>query len=391
MRSVAEPPVEPRDSEAIQAMLAETRTLLGADTATILLLDTSRTALEPYISIGLDRTSRLAPRVPVGQGFAGRVALLGEPVVVEHVTPVNVINPVLRAHGVESLLGVPLVADGDLVGVVHVGSRAERRFTPADVATLTSAARQLSAAITAQARDVEHAAARVLQRSLLPSVPVTVPGLDIAARYLPAEGDLGGDWYDVFILPDGRLGIVMGDVVGHGLHAAVVMGRIRSALRAYALDHDDPAEVLTRLDRKISHFEAGALATVVYGIADPPYRTFRFSSAGHWPPVTVGPGVPGGAAGVHSEVMLGVRPDSARTTTRVELPQGAVMCLYTDGLVERRTADPGEDPLRTGLERLGSALDESLDAEANVASVIGGLLAQDVIDDDVAILVIKAV
>jgi sigma-B regulation protein RsbU (phosphoserine phosphatase) len=389
--SIVDPPADPHDAAAVEAMLTETRTLLHADTATILLLDTSRTGLEPFVSVGLDRTSRLAPRIPLGQGFAGRVALLGEPVVIDHVTPDNVINPVLRSHGVESLLGVPLLADGQVMGVVHVGSRARRRFDDTDVATLTSTARQLASAIVARARDDEHAAAYVLQRSLLPSQPVTVPGLEIAARYLPAEGDLGGDWYDVFTLPDGRLGIVMGDVVGHGLNAAVVMGRIRSALRAYALDHDDPAEVLSRLDRKISHFETGALATVVYGIADPPYRTFRFSSAGHWPPVMVGPGTSDVDATIRSEVMLGVRPGSTRTTTHLQLAPGAVMCLYTDGLVERRTADPGIDPLHAGLERLNAALDESLDAESNVASVIGSLLAQDIIDDDVAILVIKAV
>jgi sigma-B regulation protein RsbU (phosphoserine phosphatase) len=386
--TIADQPVEPHEAAAIESMLAETRALLGADTATILLLDASLTALDPYLSVGLDRTPRLATRVPLGEGFAGRVALLREPVVLEHVTPDNVLNPVLRSHGVESLLGVPLVVDDELIGVLHVGSRAERRYGTEDVTMLTSAARQLASAIRAQTRDLEHQAAMVLQRSLLPSTPVTVPGLDIAARYLPAEGDLGGDWYDVFTLPDGRLGVVMGDVVGHGLHAAVIMGRIRSALRAYALDHDDPAEVLTRLDRKISHFETAALATVIYGVAEAPFRTFRFSSAGHWPPVVVGQDADD-VGQVTSEVMLGVRPDTRRTTTVVELVPGSLMCLYTDGLVERRSSEPGTDPLERGLERLRGALSADVAAEDNVRSVIAALVAQDVIEDDVALLVIK--
>jgi sigma-B regulation protein RsbU (phosphoserine phosphatase) len=386
---IADQPVEPHEAAAIESMLIETRALLNADTATILLLDDTKTALDPYLSVGLDRTPRLATRVPLGEGFAGRVALLREPVVLEHVTPDNVLNPVLRSHGVESLLGVPLVVDDALIGVLHVGSRAERRYGAEDITMLTSAARQLASAIRAQARDLEHGAAFVLQRSLLPSTPVSVPGLDIAVRYLPAEGDLGGDWYDVFTLPDGRLGVVMGDVAGHGLHAAVVMGRIRSALRAYALEHDDPAEVLTRLDRKISHFEAGALATVIYGVAEAPYRTFRFSSAGHWPPVVVGQD-DRDVGQVTSEVMLGVKPDTPRTTTVVELAPGSVLCLFTDGLVERRTGEPGNDPLERGLERLLGALTADITAEDNVRSVIAALVAQDVIEDDVALLVIKA-
>ena len=133
-------------------------------------------------------------------------------------------------------------------------------------------------------------AALALQRSLLPGAPPLIDGLEIAVRYLPADGDLGGDWYDIFQLPSGKVGVVMGDVEGHGLRSAVVMGRMRSALRAYALDYDDPAEVLQRLDRKISHFEPGLTATVAYAVAEAPFKTITVSSAGHPLPLLAQPG-----------------------------------------------------------------------------------------------------
>src|SRR5204863_5015805 len=113
------------------------------------------------------------------------------------------------------------------------------------------------------------AAAAALQRSLLPSPLPATAGAQMAVRYVPGEGTVGGDWYDVFTLPSGQLGVVIGDMTGSGLPAAVIMGRMRSALRAYALDTCDPAEVLARLVRKMQHFEPGAVATVAYVVFDP--------------------------------------------------------------------------------------------------------------------------
>ncbi|MPY85954.1 MAG: SpoIIE family protein phosphatase, partial [Actinophytocola sp.] len=115
----------------------------------------------------------------------------------------------------------------------------------------------------------ERAAATALQRSLLPARLPSVPGGELAARYVPGgEAGVGGDWYDVFTLPSGRLGVVIGDVVSHGLRAAVIMGRMRSALRAYALETEDPAVVLEKLDRETGNFEPGVMATVGFAIYD---------------------------------------------------------------------------------------------------------------------------
>lgn len=377
-------------SEDLYRLLHEITRLMGSDSASVLLLDETKTGLDPYASVGLDRTPRLASRVPLGQGFAGRIALTRAPLSLQ-VTPDNVLNPVLKAHGVHSVLGVPLLDGDNLLGVVHVGSKVPRDFTRFDESRLTECARRLAAVVLAQTRDAQHSAAMVLQRSLLPALPSAIEGLDAAVRYLPAEGDLGGDWYDVFQLPDERVAVVMGDVVGHGLHAAVVMGRLKSALRAYALEHDDPAAVLSMLDRKISHFEQGALATVIFGVSAPPYREFLFSSAGHWPPIRATSGAGSSTVEIPTGLLLGVDPTVPRTSTSVSLPVGSVLCLFTDGLVERRTeSSAASSHSETGLERLQAVLDPALDAETNCRRIVAELIAQDVIEDDVALLVLRA-
>lgn len=234
----------------------------------------------------------------------------------------------------------------------------------------------------------QEAAALILQRSLLPSTPV-VPGLDVAGRYIPASGSLGGDWYDLFRLPNGRVGIVMGDVVGHGLQAAVVMGRLRSALRAYALDSFDPAEVLRRLDRKMHYFELGAFATVLFAIAETPFARLHVSSAGHLPPLLRAGGTVRQVELPH-DLMLGVDPTARRSTTVIDLPADGALCLFTDGLVERRprVLDGDTDLIAEGIGLAAAAFTGS-DADEACDSIVGASTA--VVDgcDDVALLVVR--
>jgi len=390
MTVLPERPSSVQFTDELNGVLAEVAAAMGADSATVLVLEPTKTALEPLTSIGLDRTPRLATRVPLGQGFAGRVALTRSSVRLDEITAENVLNPVLHAHGIRAVVGVPLVDGDELVGVLHVGSRTAGRFVRSDELTLLDISKQVAAMVGARLRAAEYSAAEALQRSLLPVLPPDLVGLEAAVRYLPAEGELGGDWYDLFELPDGRVGVVMGDVVGHGLDAAIVMGRLKSALRAYALEHEDPADVLSMLDRKISHFEGGALATVILGIAAPPYREFVFSSAGHWPPVLAVEGQPPGPVEVARGLLLGVDSSRPRSSSAVVLEEGSVLCLYTDGLIERRADLVGSDSIDTRLARLSTALDPDVSAEQNCRNVVAGLVSQDVIEDDVALLVLRA-
>ena len=362
---------------------------MSADTATVLLLDRTRTVLETVATIGLDPTLRGARRVPLGAGFAGRVAATRQPVFLNDVTAAVVINPVLLDHGVRSLLGVPIMDGSELRGVLHVGFLRHHELGHREQRLLSDHADTLGKLLRHHFKDSEHTAALALQRSLLPTAPTAPDGLEIAVRYVPADGELGGDWYDVFELPDGRFCLVIGDVVGHGLDAAIVMGRLRSALRSYALDYDRPDEVLTRLDRKICHFEPGVLATVLLGIARPPYDLWHFSSAGHFPPVIAPRGEAGTALEVKPDPLLGIAPDHKRHSTAVTLPHGGRLCLFTDGLIERRPAagQVAEQILEANLQRVEESLADAADPEMACIRLLTGVVGDVDAQDDIAVLV----
>jgi serine phosphatase RsbU (regulator of sigma subunit) len=229
----------------------------------------------------------------------------------------------------------------------------------------------------------DQIAVEALQRSLIPSALPAVAGAEMAGRYVPGSGVVGGDWYDVFTLPSGELCIVMGDVAGSGLPAAVIMGRMRSALRAYALDTPDPAEVLRRLDRKVQHFEPGALATVLYAVFDPALGRVRVCMAGHFPPVIALPGQPAEVASIPAGPMIGVSPAASRHVTTLPVPAGALLCVFTDGLIER----PGQ-LIDDGLERLRRIV-AAQPPEAVCAEVMGELVGSEPARDDIALLVIR--
>ena len=194
-------------------------------------------------------------------------------------------------------------------------------------------------------------------------------------RYLPAEGDLGGDWYDIFTLPSGKVAFVMGDVEGHGLRAAVAMGRLRSALRAYALDYEDPAEVLRHLDRKLCYFESEISATVVYAVTEPPFDLVTICNAGHPAPLIARRGQPiAEIATVSAGLLLGLDPAEQRHSETIALPAGAALAFYTDGLVERRRrSDQHTDP---DVERL-DLVRRAFAADDNAETACSRIIARD--------------
>jgi sigma-B regulation protein RsbU (phosphoserine phosphatase) len=266
---------------------------------------------------------------------------------------------------------------------MHVGSLTGRKFTDQDVELLQMAADRAATAVQSMTARTDRAAAAALQRSLLPSALPEVVGAEMAARFIAGSGGVGGDWYDVFALPSGETGLVIGDVAGSGLRAAVIMGRMRSALRAYALEVTDPAEVLSRLDRKMQHFEPGALATVLYAVIEPGLSRVVISSAGHIPPVVAPPGQPAELAEIPADLMIGVAPDACRHVASIEMLPGALLCLCTDGLVERK-----EYPLDDGLARLCGAV-TTRSPEAACAAIMAALVGNEPVRDDIALLVFR--
>jgi anti-sigma regulatory factor (Ser/Thr protein kinase) len=232
----------------------------------------------------------------------------------------------------------------------------------------------------------EHRIAETLQRSLLPERLPQVEGLELAARYLPAghETAIGGDWYDVLERADGRVALVVGDVVGQGLRAAATMGQLRNACRAYGLVEASPAEVVARLNRLVTSGVEEAMATVLYLVLDRETGEAVFTSAGHPPPLLVAPEGARYLEGGRSVPVGAADPAVFREGTAV-LPPGSSLLLYTDGLVERRDV-----PLEQRLEALARvAAPPEDDLERLCDRILSGVLGDSFPADDVALLAVR--
>ena len=369
--------------DLLAAVLGRVREILDADTAAVLMLDSSGRQLIATAASGLEEEVSQGVRIPVGRGFAGRIAAERQPVILDRVDRGSVLNPLLLDKGIRSLAGVPLLAQGAVIGVLHVGTLRNRVFTADDAALLQLAADRAALAVQSLLSREDRAAAVALQRSLVPSALPTVRGVEVAARYVPGSGRVAGDWYDMFVLPSGELVLVVGDVAGSGLAAAVIMGRIRSCLRAYALEFPGPADVLRKLDRKMQYFEEGeVMATVSCAVLDPDSGQLRISSAGHIPPVIAAPGQHGALAQISVDPPIGVADAPARQVTTLALVPGAVLCLFTDGLVERRS-----EPIDDGITRLCHAVTPG-PPEGVCVSAMQALVGRQSPGDDIALLVL---
>jgi PAS domain S-box-containing protein len=291
--------------------------------------------------------------------------------------------------GDQAIASVPLLVHGDCLGAMTLTWTEPRAFSDEDrqfVAALGDTCAQ--ALERARLYEREHRVAETLQLALLPERLADPDGISSAARYLPGtEGvAVGGDWYDLFDLGDSRLGIVLGDVVGKGVGAAAVMGRLRNALRAYATVVDDPAEVLARVDDFAGRFGSNDLATLVYGVLDTGTGELRFSSAGHLPPLAVrADGYTGYLAG-DPDLPVGVSAPVGRTEHRVRFSSGTTLVLYSDGLVEDRKRS-----LDDGLQLLAevAAATAGSDADATCDRIVTELVGAAGGDDDVAVLVLQ--
>ena len=324
--------------ELLNELLGHVCDLLDVTTAAILLLDEERDVLEVKAARGLYGSPGVRVTVPVGAGFAGRIVAERRSIVIDDVAKADVVSPILRER-VKSLLGVPLLVEDRIIGVMHVGSTGARRFTPEDTVVLQLAADRAGRAIERARRfQQEHEIAVTLQRSLLPDRLPDVPGLALAARYLPgaAGAEVGGDWYDVIPLADGRVGIAMGDVVGRGIPAASLMGQLRNALRAYAIEGHSPAAVLERLDRLVQSLNAGRMATLLYMALEPDGRNAVIANGGHLPPLVVEADRTPRLLEAARGVPLGVLPYASFEETHARLEPASTLVLYTDGLVEER-------------------------------------------------------
>jgi serine phosphatase RsbU (regulator of sigma subunit)/anti-sigma regulatory factor (Ser/Thr protein kinase) len=370
--------------ELLDELLIRTRDILHADTAAILMLERDGKMLRARAAKGIEEEVEQGVRIPVGGGFAGRVAAERRPIVIPDVDHGNVLNPILREKGIKSLLGVPLLVEGRVLGVLHVGSLTHREFSENDRDLLQLAADRAALAIDHAEMYEQRRVAEALQRTLLPQELVGVAGFEVAARYLPAApaSSLGGDWYDVFPLSSGLVGIAVGDVVGHGLPAAALMAQLRTALRAYAFDGHAPSQVVDRLNRILGFLSPATMTTAMYLVVDPENELVRMVSAGHPPPLVIAPDGDAYYLPTTGGVALGASRASRYNELECALPSGSTIVLYTDGVVEIR----GES-LDDGLERLREIASRG---HESVEALCDTIIAEMVVDgrppDDVALL-----
>jgi serine phosphatase RsbU (regulator of sigma subunit) len=326
-------------------------------------------------------------RLAVGSGFAGRVAHERKPLVIGEGAHEYVVSPTLKSDKIESIIGVPLLLRDEVLGVLHVGSRQRRRFAGDEIALIELAAERAALAIDhARIFERERSAAETLQRALLPEKLPDLDSLTAAVRYMPGSGDveIGGDWYDVMPLPSGDVGLVLGDVAGHGLEAAVLMAQLRHGLRAYALDGLHPAEVANRVDTLIHTPGLERLATLVY-VELARDLTIRYVNAGYLPPLVVGPGGTTRLLDDQGGLPIGCGVVAGYTTHTSKLAPGDILLLYSDGLVERR----GES-IDDGIERLRQvAAHGPSDPDELADHILRALLPGAGGEDDIALLAVR--
>jgi anti-sigma regulatory factor (Ser/Thr protein kinase)/PAS domain-containing protein len=351
---------------------------LDVDSAAVLLRDHAH---DPFLVAAAHGPAGAAEaqRVRWGAAFADRVAAEGRLVVLEEVEPPP------QGPALQVVVGAPLWIEREVIGVVHVGSPSRRTFREEELELLQLAAERMALAIH-QARlfEREHGIAATLQRSLLPEALPEVAGLDLSARYLPAAAgsEVGGDWYDVIELPKGEVAMVMGDVVGKGIPAAALVGKLRNTLRAYALEGHQPQQVVERLNGLVDVGNR-EMATLLYMVCRPTTGELTWVSAGHLPPlIRYADGRRAFLDGTQS-LPLGAAPSAAFGLAHAVLEPGATVLLFTDGLIEH----PGLD-LQSGLERLRATPIRNGTAGNVCDSALHELLPHGTARDDVALLAV---
>ncbi|RKS68497.1 PAS domain S-box-containing protein [Motilibacter peucedani] len=354
-------------------------------------LEESRAAVEAMLP------GSIGPRSRLGEVFTtGRSSLLrsispddmrevGSPELLEHYSRLglgsSIVVPLTGRHGVLGTLTLVVGGSG-------------RHYDDDDLSLASDLARRAGLIVdNARLYAREHHVAEALQRSMLPALP-DIDGLDIAARYLPGGvgAQVGGDWYDVLALPDGAVGVAIGDVMGHDMAAAAAMGQLRSVLRSYAWQGQSAGQVLDSLDRLVQGLDMAQLATAVFArllLEEESGTTgvrVEYANAGHLPGLVL---EPDGTVRRWNEawsVLIGAPDEGTRTTATDLLVPGSALVLVTDGLVEVRGQDLDE-----GLDRLDAALASLVDAPSADALIDGLLEAMraQTADDDIAVLVVR--
>jgi PAS domain S-box-containing protein len=381
-------------SDLLGAVLPRIRDTMEVDAAGILLIG-DHDAGEAFASgavVTPEGRTESGARIPVARGFSRRVAGTGEVVAIDGVTDPVVLHPLLKDAEIVSLAAAPLAVEGRLHGVLQVATTKKRRFSSTDQGLLQLIADRAALAVQhARLYEREHGIVETLQRALLPTRLPQLPGVQVAARYLPggmgSDVDVGGDWYDVFPLDDGRIGVAIGDVAGHGLRAAALMGQLRNSLRAYAIEGHPPAAVVDRLNRLVRDLEQGWMATLLYMVLAPDESEVRFANAGHMPALALEAG-DARFIDVQRGPPLGVGADDEYVEVVEPLQPGATLVVFTDGLVEQPGVAPDVTLARLAKNALANGAD---DPDGLCDHLVHAQLGEGQPRDDVAFVAVHTV
>jgi len=386
--------------QVVEVITEVGRSAIGAERSAVAMLDPERLRLRTINATGLPdspggpsaETPLDAPSVMTSAILARRPLLVEGPDDLRRQFDGLANVELFLAHSDEqSWVGLPLLSSGAPLGALRFSFTRPRKVTDEERVFLEALAGQCALALErASLFEREHATAETLQRSLLPDRLPTVPGIILEARYLPTKNmEIGGDWYDAFRLPDGKLAVAAGDVMGKGLTAAAGMGRVRNALRALALTDPRPAAVLAGLDRLFIATELEEqVTTVAYLVLDPVSGEGMAGSAGHLPPLLLSVDGPPQLDQAVAGTPLGWA--SPRQQYAFRLPPGNTAVLYSDGLVENRKRG-----LDTGLDELVAvAAKAPAETVQNPAKLLDYLVKRMLLgyeqDDDVTVLVVHS-
>ncbi len=371
-------------TELMPPLLERLVTVMHADAALMLLAE--GTVLKSFASVGLPG---IAVTVPIGSGFSGTIADTRKPLHVYDVPACDLaLTNVLRDRGIQSMLGAPLVAGDKLVGVLHVDWRSPRAFSESDVRLLEIVADRVAIAVkNARAYEVEHRIAQVLQESLL-SMPESIDGLAYAYTYHSAtqEARVGGDFYDLFTLDDGRVGILIGDVSGKGIDAAVLTSLVKNTIKAHAHDvGGSPAEAMRLTNAMVERYSTSeSFVTLFFALLDRRDGRLVYCNAGHTTVLAVSCGGRVDRLASNSP-LVGALPNLSFIDSETHLEPGEMLVMYTDGLTEARRGRElyGEDRL---IKVLDSRRD--CDPQATIDSLLDELtrFTGGGLSDDLAVL-----
>jgi PAS domain S-box-containing protein len=373
--------------DRLEELLRRVRDVVGAESASVLLLDEQGVGLVATASVGLEEEVAAGTVVPMGAGVAGQAAATRRSVHLSEAAFRQVHSEPLRSRRLESLVAAPLVVDDEVIGVLQVAAGQPGHFGEDDLELLPMVASRVALAVDrAVASDRERSIAETLQHSLLPDRLPDRDDIDLATRYRPGTAGLqvGGDWYDVVPVGEACVGLVIGDVMGHGVRAAAVMGQLRSVVRIYLELGTPLPDIAANLNRLVLDMGDSEITSLLVARLDSDTGQFDWVSAGHLPPVVRHRDGRAVFLGADPNPPLGSLPGASFACHELSLAAGATVLLYTDGLVERRdrsldaTLSQLAEVVATGSARPDALCDGVLDAMVTSATF-----------DDVALLAVQ--